>query len=138
VPLIKAALSHKGAAFIDCISPCVQFNNHLGSTKSFDYVREHNMAMNRLDVIAPHAPIEIDHAPGTVEMVTQHDGSILALRKLSAHYDPSDRSQALAHLQERAAAATQIKWINTLATTQADFMREMSAVYFQTVRDQLK
>src|ERR1700728_2769500 len=58
VPLIKAALSHKGAAFIDVISPCVAFNNHAGSTKSFDYVREHNMAMNRLDVIAPHAPIE--------------------------------------------------------------------------------
>ena len=51
VPLIKAALSHKGAAFIDVISPCVQFNNHAGSTKSFDYVREHNEAVNRLDVI---------------------------------------------------------------------------------------
>jgi 2-oxoglutarate/2-oxoacid ferredoxin oxidoreductase subunit beta len=103
-PLIKAALSHKGAAFIDCISPCVQFNNHVGSTKSFDYVREHNAAVNRLDIIPARAPIEIDHEPGTVEMVTQHDGSVLALRKLGHHYDPSDRAQALAHLQERASA----------------------------------
>ena len=82
VPLIKAALTHQGAAFIDCISPCVAFNNHVGSTKSFDYVREHNEAVNRLDVIPARAPIEIDHAPGTLEMVTQHDGSVLALRKL--------------------------------------------------------
>jgi 2-oxoglutarate ferredoxin oxidoreductase subunit beta len=102
-PLIKAALSHKGAAFIDCISPCVQFNNHDGSTKSFDYVREHNEAVNRLDVIPPRAPIEIDHEPGTVEMVTQHDGTVLALRKLGPHYDPSDRASALAYLQERQA-----------------------------------
>ncbi|WP_310539234.1 2-oxoacid:ferredoxin oxidoreductase subunit beta, partial [Phenylobacterium sp.] len=51
VPLIKAALSHQGSAFIDCISPCVAFNNHEGSTKSFDYVREHNEAVNFLDVI---------------------------------------------------------------------------------------
>src|SRR5579871_1101995 len=57
VPLIKAALAHRGAAFIDCISPCVAFNNHLGSTKSFDYVREHNEAVNRLDIMTPRAPI---------------------------------------------------------------------------------
>src|SRR6202167_375339 len=104
VPLIKAALSHRGAAFIDCLSPCVQFNNHVGSTKSFDYVREHNEAVNRLDMIGHHDPIEIDHAPGTVEVVTQHDGSTLLLRKLAPHYDPSDRGTAMAYLQDRAAA----------------------------------
>src|SRR6202167_1032151 len=62
VPLIKAALAHKGAAFIDVISPCVQFNNHLGSTKSFDYVREHNEAVNFLDVINAREPIAVDYA----------------------------------------------------------------------------
>jgi len=127
-PLIKAALSHKGAAFIDCISPCVQFNNHLGSTKSFDYVREHNMAMNRLDLIPPRAPIEIDHAPGTVEMVTQHDGSILALRKLSAHYDPSDRAQALAHLQERAAAGEIVTGLLYVDPTPSDLHDHLDTV----------
>src|ERR1700727_2806012 len=55
VPLVKAALAHKGAAFIDVISPCIQFNNHSGSTKSFDYVREHHEAVNRLDIIPPRA-----------------------------------------------------------------------------------
>jgi 2-oxoglutarate ferredoxin oxidoreductase subunit beta len=102
-PLIKAALTHQGASFIDCISPCIQFNNHAGSTKSFDFVREHNEAVNRLDVIAPRRPILVDHAPGTTEMVTQHDGSVLALHKLGAHYDPTDRVAAMAYLQARQA-----------------------------------
>ncbi len=75
VPLIKGAIEHRGAAFLDVISPCVAFNNHTGSTKSFDYVREHNEAVNRLDVITGRAPITVDYAPGTVEIVEQHDGS---------------------------------------------------------------
>src|ERR671923_914443 len=65
-PLIKAAIEHEGAAFLDVISPCVAFNNHAGSTKSFDYVREHNDAVNRLDVIPGRAPIKLEQAPGTV------------------------------------------------------------------------
>jgi 2-oxoglutarate ferredoxin oxidoreductase subunit beta len=103
VPLIKAAIEHRGAAFIDCISPCVAFNNHPGSTKSFDYVREHNEAVNRLDFMTPREEITVDYAPGTVEIVEQHDGSKLALRKLAADYDPHDRLAAMAYLQERAA-----------------------------------
>ena len=91
VPLIAAAIQHKGAAFIDVISPCVAFNNHAGSTKSFDYVREHNDAVNRLDVITGRDPITVDYAPGTVQMVEQHDGTKLALRKIDADYDPHDR-----------------------------------------------
>ena len=62
VPIIKAAIEHKGAAFLDVISPCVAFNNHAGSTKSFDYVREHNEAVNRLDVLSGRAPITVDYA----------------------------------------------------------------------------
>ena len=104
VPLIKAAIEHRGAAFIDCISPCVAFNNHAGSTKSFDYVREHNDAVNRLDYMTPRAPIHVDYPPGAVEVVEQHDGSTLILRKLSPDYDPHDRLGAMTYLQERAAA----------------------------------
>jgi 2-oxoglutarate ferredoxin oxidoreductase subunit beta len=104
VPLIKAALLHKGAAFIDCISPCVAFNNHAGSTKSFDYVREHNEMVNRLDFIVGREEITADYAPGAVELVEQHDGSTLRLRKLSADFDPHDRVSALNYLQERQAA----------------------------------
>ena len=104
VPLIEAALQHKGIAFIDCISPCVAFNNHEGSTKSFDYVREHNEALNSLDVISGRDEITVDYEPGTMEMVTQHDGSVLALRKLHTSYDVNDRVAALSYMQERAAA----------------------------------
>ena len=103
VPLIKAAIEHQGAAFIDVISPCVAFNNHAGSTKSFDYVREHNEAVNRLDVITGRAPITVDYAPGTVQVVEQHDGTRLALRKLDADYDVHDRLAAMSFLQKHAA-----------------------------------
>ena len=70
----------------------------LGSTKSFDYVREHNETVNRLDVMVEHEPITADYAPGTIELVTQHDGSILRLRKIATHYDPSDRVAAMTYL----------------------------------------
>jgi 2-oxoglutarate/2-oxoacid ferredoxin oxidoreductase subunit beta len=104
VPLIKAAITHNGAAFIDCISPCVAFNNHPGSTKSFDYVRAHNDAVNRLDFITGREEITVDYAPGTMELVTQHDGSVLRLRKLHTEYDPHDRISAMSYLLERDAA----------------------------------
>ena len=94
-PLIKGALLHEGAAFIDVISPCVAFNNHEGSTKSYDYVREHNEAVNSLDVMLPRAPIAARYAPGTLEEVVQHDGSVLRLRKLAVDYDPGDRVSAI-------------------------------------------
>ncbi len=99
IPLVKAAIRHRGAAFIDVISPCVQFNNHAGSTKSFDYVRAHNAAVNRLDVILDRDEIVVDYEPGTVELVTQHDGSILKLSKLPDDYDPTDRIAASTRLQ---------------------------------------
>jgi 2-oxoglutarate/2-oxoacid ferredoxin oxidoreductase subunit beta len=100
VPLIKAAIEHRGAAFIDVVSPCVAFNNNPESTKSFDYVRAHNEAVNRLDVILEHNEITADYAPGTVETVVQHDGSILRLRKLHVDYDPHDRISAMTYLQQ--------------------------------------
>jgi 2-oxoglutarate ferredoxin oxidoreductase subunit beta len=103
VPLIKAAIEHEGAAFIDIISPCVAFNNHLGSTKSFDYVREHNEAVNRLDFITARAPITVAYEPGAVEVVEQHDGSKLVLKKVAADYDPNDRLGAMNFLQRHAA-----------------------------------
>jgi 2-oxoglutarate ferredoxin oxidoreductase subunit beta len=103
VPIIKAAIEHQGAAFIDVISPCVAFNNHAGSTKSFDYVREHNEAVNRLDFITARAPITVAYEPGTVEIVEQHDGSKLALKKIAADYDAHDRRGAMSFLQQHAA-----------------------------------
>ncbi|HEY8441982.1 MAG TPA: 2-oxoacid:ferredoxin oxidoreductase subunit beta [Xanthobacteraceae bacterium] len=102
VPLIKGGIEHHGAAFIDVISPCVAFNNHAGSTKSFDYVREHNEAVNRLDFMTARTPITVSYEPGSVEVVEQHDGSKLLLRKLAADYDPHDRTAAITFLQRHA------------------------------------
>jgi 2-oxoglutarate ferredoxin oxidoreductase subunit beta len=95
VPLIKAAMGHGGAAFIDVISPCVAFNNHAGSTKSYDYVREHNEAVSRIDFISSRDEITAKYEPGSVVEVEQHDGKFLRLRKLKADYDPTDRLAAM-------------------------------------------
>ena len=100
VPLIKGALAHRGAAFLDVLSPCVAFNNHPGSTKSYQYVREHNEAMNRMDVIIPRAEIAVEYAEGELLEVVQHDGSVLRLRKLEEDYDPCDRIHAMNLLQQ--------------------------------------
>ena len=95
VPLIKAAMGHGGAAFLDVISPCVAYNNHAGSTKSYDYVREHNEAVSRIDFITSRDEITTQYAPGSVVDVEQHDGMTLRLRKLHADYDPTDRLSAM-------------------------------------------
>jgi 2-oxoglutarate ferredoxin oxidoreductase subunit beta len=104
VPLIKAAIAHRGAAFLDVISPCVAFNNHPGSTKSYDYVREHNDAVNRLDLIPKRAEIVVEYDEGDLLEVEQHDGSVLRLRKLDAGYDPRDRIAAMNIVQQRHAS----------------------------------
>ena len=103
VPLIRAAIEHRGAAFIDCISPCVAFNNHEGSTKSFDYVREHNAAMNSLDFISGRTPITAEYDAGTTQVVRMHDGSMIRLAKLGADYDVHDRIAAMNNLHTRQA-----------------------------------
>jgi 2-oxoglutarate ferredoxin oxidoreductase subunit beta len=100
VPLIKGALNHRGSALIDVISPCVAFNNHPGSTKSYDYVRAHNDAVNRLDFMPRRETIVTDYQPGEVIEITQHDGSRLRLRKLADGYDPGDRLAAINHIQQ--------------------------------------
>ena len=100
VPLIKAALKHKGVAFIDVISPCVAFNNHAGSTKSFEFVREHMQSAVQADLIFGQPEITADYAQGTRESVTMPDGSILQLYKVDADYDPYDRIGALTYVQK--------------------------------------
>ncbi len=99
VPLIKAAIDHRGAAFVDVISPCVAFNNHAGSTKSYDYVRAHNEAVNRLDVIQGRRGLTAEYAPGELVEIAQHDGSLLRLRKAHADHDPTDKVSALSYVQ---------------------------------------
>lgn len=101
VPLIKAAMAHQGPAVLDVISPCVAFNNHKGSTRSYDYVRHHNEALNRLDVITGAAPITADYTPGSMVEIDMHDGTTLRLRKNAPDHDPSDKAAALAMIEHQ-------------------------------------
>ncbi len=128
IPLIKGALCHRGPAFIDVISPCVTFNNHPGSTKSYDYVREHNAAVNRLDVILPRDPIDASYAPGTLRRVVQHDGSVLHLRKLAEDYDPTDRIGAMNHLHERHALGEIVTGLLYVNSDADDLHRHLNTV----------
>jgi len=96
IPLIKAAIGYKGFAFLDVVSPCVTFNNHPASTKSFDYVRAHNMASeNRLDYVEPKEEITVEYAEGSSTAIGLHDGSRLVLHKLDAEHDPRDADAAI-------------------------------------------
>lgn len=101
VPLLKAAIAHKGFALIDCLSPCVTFNNHPGSTKSYDFVRDHNEALNRTDFVPMKEEIVTHYEPGSSHEVCLHDGSVLHLHKLDDEYDTSDRVAAMHYLQRK-------------------------------------
>ena len=128
VPLIKAAVSHRGAAFIDVVSPCVAFNNHTGSTKSYDFVREHNEAVNRLDFMLQRTEITAEYAPGSVREVVQHDGSVLRLRKLHDDFDPSDRIGAMNYLQQRHAAGEVVTGLLYLNSDAGDMHASLNTV----------
>ena len=128
VPLIGAAVRHQGAAFIDVISPCVAFNNHPGSTKSYDFVREHNEAVNRLDFMPARAEITTDYAPGTLQEVVQHDGSVLRLRKLHQDYDPGDKLVAIDYLQRRKAAGEIVTGLLYLKPDADDLHRLLNTI----------
>jgi 2-oxoglutarate ferredoxin oxidoreductase subunit beta len=128
VPLIRAAIAHQGAAFIDVISPCVAFNNHAGSTKSYDFVREHNEAVNRLDFMPAKMEIKADYAPGTVQEVVQHDGSMLRLRKLHEDYDASDKAAAMNYLLQGQAAGEIVTGLLYLRPDADDLHRLLNTV----------
>ena len=123
IPLIKAAISYNGFAFLDVISPCVTFNNHPTSTKSYDYVRAHNMASeNKLDYVEPKEEITVDYAEGTSATIDMHDGSRLVLNKLDKQHDPRDADAAIMAIRSNAAkgaVATGLLYINEHAAGHA-------------------
>ena len=100
IPLIKAAMSHKGFAFLDVISPCVTFNNNVGSTKSYDYVRDHVETSSMLDFVPHQTEILVDYAEGDSKSVQLHDGSSINLHKLTSGWDPTDRNSAFNRLHQ--------------------------------------
>lgn len=99
VPLIKAAMNHPGFAFINVISPCVTFNNNPGSTKSYDFVREHMEATSTFDFVPEMAEITTSYSEGSQKSVKLHDGTFLQFHKLAQDWDPEDRISAINAVQ---------------------------------------
>ena len=95
IPLLKAAMTHQGFAFIDIISPCVTFNNNKGSTKSYDHVRAHMEVSGALDFIPKADTIETAYDPGDRVEIKMHDDSLLSLKKLAGDWDPTDQFSAV-------------------------------------------
>ena len=100
VPMIKAAMSHPGLAFIDVVSPCVTFNNNVGSTKSYSHVRDHIESTSIFDFVPREEAIEIDYAEGTERSVELFDGSKIHLSKLAPDWDPTDKFTAVKRLHK--------------------------------------
>src|SRR2546427_453028 len=100
--LIEGAIAHRGTAMLDVISPCVTFNDHEGSTKSYAYVKDHDDPLEEVSFVPFFEDITVDYEPGSTQEVTMHDGSRLYLRKLEEQYDPTDKISALKRLHETA------------------------------------
>ena len=100
VPIIKAGLTHRGFALVDVISPCVTFNDHEGSTKSYAHTREHGHEVVETDFVPILHEIQAQQDHGSTTAVTMHDGSVVRFRSVDEGYDPTDRDAAYAHLKE--------------------------------------
>jgi 2-oxoglutarate ferredoxin oxidoreductase subunit beta len=100
--ILKAAVAHRGTAMIDVLSPCVTFNDHEGSTKSYAYVKEHDEILGEISFVPFFDDISVEYEPGTTREVTLHDGSRLYLKKVAEEYDPTDKLLALRVLHESA------------------------------------
>src|SRR6187200_1463104 len=98
--LLKAALSHRGTSMLDVISPCVTFNDHDGSTKSYSYVKDHEEPVSEVNYIPSFEDITIEYEEGSAREVQLHDGSRIFLKKLDRDYDPTDKAQAIQVLHE--------------------------------------
>jgi 2-oxoglutarate ferredoxin oxidoreductase subunit beta len=121
VPLIQAGLNHNGFALIDVLSPCVTFNDHEGSTKSYAYTREHYEPAIHTDFIPWQQEITAEYAAGATLPVVLHDGSRIVLRKLASDYDPTDRAACAATIQERLKEQEYLTGLLYLETGQPEF-----------------
>ena len=123
--LLKAAIAHQGLSVIDVISPCVTFNDHDGSTKSYSYVQDHEEALHDLEFVPYYSEITVDIPEGRVQDVELHDGSRLRIHKLDRSYDPTSRLAALAALEDaevKGEVLTGVLYVNTFKPTLLDVL----------------
>ncbi|HXN49990.1 MAG TPA: 2-oxoacid:ferredoxin oxidoreductase subunit beta [Bryobacteraceae bacterium] len=126
--ILKAAIAHHGLSIIDVISPCVTFNDHEGSTKSYAYMKEHDEPLQELDFVPAFADITVEIPEGEVREITLHDGSRLLLKKLGRDYDPADKMNALRTLNEAEAAGHVVTGILYLDPTRKHFIDQLNVV----------
>ena len=123
--MLKAAIAHRGTVMLDVISPCVTFNDHEGSTKSYKYVQEHDDAVNEVGFVPSFEEIAVDYDPGTTYDVQMHDGSQLRLRKLHQDYDPTNRIGAVTALMqahEQGEVLTGVFYVDTTKPSFTDML----------------
>jgi 2-oxoglutarate/2-oxoacid ferredoxin oxidoreductase subunit beta len=128
--ILKAAIAHKGLAVIDIVSPCVTFNDHEGSTKSYSYVKDHEEAIHELDFVPHFADISVEIEEGTVQDVQMHDGSHLRIKKLERDYNPTDKMAALKAIDDANNAGTVLTglfYVNTEKPTFVDMLNMVDA-----------
>ena len=123
--MLKAAIAHRGTVMLDVISPCVTFNDHEGSTKSYKYMKDHDEPLQEINFIPAFEEIDVEYDPGTTVDVTMHDGSHLRLRKLAEDYDPTDKLRAISALveaHEKGETLTGVFYIDTHKPTFMDVL----------------
>ncbi len=126
--MLRAAIAHRGTSMLDVISPCVTFNDHEGSTKSYAYMKDHDAPLQELSFIPAYQDIAVEYDPGTMTEVTLHDGSRLRLRKLEEGYDPSDRAKAVGRLMESARGGEVLTGVLFVDTAAPSFIETMDVV----------
>ena len=126
--LIQGAIGHNGTAMLDVISPCVTFNDHEGSTKSYSYVKDHDEPLEELSFIPFFEDISVDYDPGTTTDVTLHDGSRLLLKKLDRDYDPTKKAEALRVLTEAHDKGEVVTGLFYVDTKKPNFLELLNAV----------
>src|SRR5438067_7229135 len=123
--VLKAAIAHRGTSMLDVVSPCVTFNDHEGSTKSYKYMKDHDEPLQEINFIPVFEDITVEYDPGTTMEVTMHDGSRLRLRKLEEDYDPTDKIRAITRLNEAKKDGdmlTGVLYVNTQSPTFLDML----------------
>ena len=123
--MLKAAVAHRGTVMLDVVSPCVTFNDHEGSTKSYKFMQDHDEPLQEISFIPGFEDIEIEHDPGTTLEVEMHDGSRLRLRKLEEDYDPTDKVRAVTRMNEAKRSGeilTGVLYVNTQTPTFLDML----------------
>jgi 2-oxoglutarate ferredoxin oxidoreductase subunit beta len=126
--LLEGAIGHRGTAMLDVISPCVTFNDHEGSTKSYAYVKDHESVLEDVSFVPFFADISVEYEPGTTRDVTLHDGSHLLLKKLNVDYDPTSKIEALRVLDESQRKGEVLTGLLYVDTQRKDFIELLNLV----------